>query len=126
MAELRALLRHSHKKKTTKKKYFSLYKYLYIIISILYISGLDKDIDADKLNNILKIALMIGDVRLKEELEGVGGDIYILDASVVTAAHLAKISPSAVKKFLICVQVSYIDLFICLYNMNSFEISIRF
>lgn len=61
--------------------------------------------DADQLNNIFKIALMIGDVRLKEELEGVGGDIYILDASVVTPTHLAKISPSAIKKFLICVQV---------------------
>lgn len=69
--------------------------------------GLDKDIDADRLNNILKIALMIGDVRLKEELEGVGGDIYVLDASVVTPAHLAKISPSAIKKFLICVQEAY-------------------
>ncbi|XP_050353393.1 alpha-tocopherol transfer protein-like [Nymphalis io] len=69
--------------------------------------GLDKNIDPEQLNNIFKIALMIGDVRLKEELEGVGGDIYILDASVVTPSHLAKISPSSIKKFLICVQEAY-------------------
>lgn len=47
----------------------------------------------------------MGDVRLKEELEGVAGDIYVLDASVVSPSHLAKISPTAIKKFLICVQV---------------------
>ncbi|CAH0713572.1 unnamed protein product, partial [Brenthis ino] len=69
--------------------------------------GLDKNVDPEQLNNIFKIALMIGDIRLKEELEGVGGDIYILDASVVTPSHLAKISPSAIKKFLICVQATY-------------------
>ncbi|XP_034827631.1 alpha-tocopherol transfer protein-like [Maniola hyperantus] len=69
--------------------------------------GLDKNIDADQLNNMFKLALMMGDVRLKEELEGVGGDIYILDASVVSPSHLAKLSPSSIKKFLICVQEAY-------------------
>lgn len=70
-----------------------------------FISALDKSIDVDQLNNIFKLALMMGDVRLKEELEGVAGDIYVLDASVVSPSHLAKISPTAIKKFLICVQV---------------------
>lgn len=40
-----------------------------------------------------------------EEIEGVAGDVYILDASIVAPSHLGKISPSALKKFLICVQV---------------------
>ncbi|VVC98504.1 unnamed protein product [Leptidea sinapis] len=66
--------------------------------------GLDMNIDSNQINDVFKIALMIGDVRLKEEKEGVGGDIYVLDASVVTPAHLSRVSPSAVKKFLICVQ----------------------
>ncbi|XP_038213753.1 alpha-tocopherol transfer protein-like [Zerene cesonia] len=69
--------------------------------------GLDKNLDTNQINDAFKIALMIGDVRLREEKEGVGGDIYILDASIVTPSHLGKISPSAVKKFLICVQEAY-------------------
>ncbi|XP_022131088.1 alpha-tocopherol transfer protein-like [Pieris rapae] len=69
--------------------------------------GLDKNLDMNQLNDAFKVALMIGDVRLKEEKEGVGGDIYILDASVVSPSHLAKLSPTAIKKFLICVQEAY-------------------
>lgn len=53
-----------------------------------------------------KLALMLGDVRLNEEKEGVAGDVYILDASVATPAHFAKFTPTLVKKFLVCVQVS--------------------
>lgn len=53
-----------------------------------------------------KLALMLGDVRLNEEKEGVAGDVYILDASVATPTHFAKFTPTLVKKFLVCVQVS--------------------
>ncbi|CAK1590114.1 unnamed protein product [Parnassius mnemosyne] len=69
--------------------------------------GLDKNLDTNQLNDVFKIAMMMGDVRLKEEVEGVAGDIYILDASVVSPTHLAKLSPSVIKKFLICVQEAY-------------------
>lgn len=59
----------------------------------------------------MKVVLMIGDIRLKEELVGVAGDIYILDASIATPAHFAthfsKFTPALIKKFLICVQVIY-------------------
>lgn len=67
--------------------------------------AIDKTLTPNYLNDTFKLAMMIGDVRLKEEVEGVGGDVYILDASIVAPSHLAKISPSAIKKFMICVQV---------------------
>jgi hypothetical protein len=57
-----------------------------------------------------KLVLMIGDIRLKEEEVGVAGDVYILDASIATPAHFAKFTPSLIKKFLVCVQVSHIIL----------------
>uniref|UniRef100_A0A2H1WHQ3 SFRICE_008001 n=1 Tax=Spodoptera frugiperda TaxID=7108 RepID=A0A2H1WHQ3_SPOFR len=69
--------------------------------------ALDKKLDPAQLNDAFKIAMMIGDVRLMEEIEGVAGDIYILDASVVSPSHLGKLSPSALKKFFICVQEAY-------------------
>ncbi|XP_072934251.1 alpha-tocopherol transfer protein-like [Epargyreus clarus] len=69
--------------------------------------GLDKNIETHQLNEAFKLAMMIGDIRLLEEVEGVAGDIYILDASIVAPSHLGKLSPSAVKKFLICVQEAY-------------------
>lgn len=50
---------------------------------------------------------MIGDVRLKEEIHGVAGDVYIFDASVATPSHFVKFTPSLVKKFLLCVQYGY-------------------
>ncbi|KPJ11638.1 Alpha-tocopherol transfer protein-like [Papilio machaon] len=68
--------------------------------------GIDKNLDTSELCNLFKIGLMIGDVRLREEEQGVGGDVYILDAAVLTPKHLAKLSPALVKKFLICVQIS--------------------
>lgn len=49
---------------------------------------------------------MIGDIRLEAEEVGVAGDVYILDASVATTNHFAKVTPATVKKFLVCVQVS--------------------
>lgn len=48
---------------------------------------------------------MIGDVRLVEETVGVAGDIYVLDGAVLGASLLGKVSPSTIKKFMICVQV---------------------
>lgn len=61
-------------------------------------------------NNVadgMKLALMIGDIRLYEEKVGVAGDVYILDASVATPTHFAKFTPALVKKFLVCVQEAY-------------------
>lgn len=69
--------------------------------------ALDHNVDAYHLNYALKLALMIGDIRLLEEKEGVAGDVYVLDASVVSAAHLTKVSPTLIKKFLICVQEAF-------------------
>lgn len=57
--------------------------------------------------DIMKLVLMIGDIRLLEEQKGVAGDVYIFDASVATPAHFAKFTPTIVKKFLICVQEAY-------------------
>jgi len=52
-------------------------------------------------NNVadgMKLALMIGDIRLFEEKVGVGGDVYILDASVATPTHFAKFYTSSRKE----------------------------
>ncbi|XP_071443165.1 alpha-tocopherol transfer protein-like [Hetaerina americana] len=54
-----------------------------------------------------KVALMIGDIRLKEEEVGVAGDVYILDATVATASQFSKVTPLLIKKFLVCVQEAY-------------------
>lgn len=66
-----------------------------------------KDVDTPPLSDVAKLVLMIGDVRLAAEETGVAGDVYILDASVVSANHFAKVSPSLAKKFLVCVQEAY-------------------
>ena len=55
----------------------------------------------------MKLALMIGDIRLKEEQTGVAGDVYVLDASVASPYNFAKFTPALVKKFLVCVQVRH-------------------
>lgn len=72
-------------------------------------SGVDLEQMAATVAEGMKVVLMIGDIRLKEEHVGVAGDVYILDASVATpqnfANHFAKFTPSLIKKFLICVQV---------------------
>lgn len=66
----------------------------------------------------IKLVLMIGDIRLKEEETGVAGDVFILDASIVTAAHVAKFTPAILKKLFVCIQVS--DKFLrCLYESNA-------
>lgn len=67
--------------------------------------AIDKDISTPNVADIMKLVLMIGDIRLLEEREGVAGDVYVFDASVATPGHFAKFTPAIVKKFLICVQV---------------------
>lgn len=60
----------------------------------------------------MKLVLMIGDIRLLEESHGVAGDVYVFDAAIATpqnfAAHVAKFTPTLIKKFLVCVQVGVI------------------
>nr|CAD7458088.1 unnamed protein product [Timema tahoe] len=74
---------------------------------VIVMQGITKDIIPPNVADGMKLVLMIGDIRLKEELTGVAGDVYILDASVATAAHFAKFTPAIVKKFLVCVQEAY-------------------
>ncbi|CAH0713573.1 unnamed protein product, partial [Brenthis ino] len=69
--------------------------------------GIDPALDSQQITEILKSALMIGDIRLGEEVEGVAGDIYVLDGAVLGPSLLAKLSPSTIKKFMICVQEAY-------------------
>lgn len=73
---------------------------------VVVMRGLDKTVLTPSVADGMKILLMIGDVRLSAEEVGVAGDVYILDASVATPSHFAKFTPSIVKKFLVCVQVS--------------------
>ncbi|KAI8441975.1 hypothetical protein MSG28_005644 [Choristoneura fumiferana] len=74
---------------------------------VILMRGLDKDVTTPNVADAFKLALMLGDVRLNEEKEGVAGDVYILDASVATPTHFAKFTPTLVKKFLVCVQEAY-------------------
>ncbi|XP_026333792.1 alpha-tocopherol transfer protein-like [Hyposmocoma kahamanoa] len=69
--------------------------------------GIHPDLTAQQIVDTLKIALMIGDVRLIEEKEGVAGDIYVLDAAILGPSMLARLTPSSIKKFMICVQEAY-------------------
>ncbi|KAJ0173233.1 hypothetical protein K1T71_011409 [Dendrolimus kikuchii] len=69
--------------------------------------GIHPNLDAQQITDTLKLALMIGDVRLTEEKEGVAGDIYVLDAAVLGPSLLAKLSATTIKKFMICVQEAY-------------------
>lgn len=70
-----------------------------------FLPGIHPNLDSQQITDTLKLALMIGDVRLFEEKEGVSGDIYVLDAAILGPSLLARLSPSIVKKFMICVQV---------------------
>lgn len=68
-------------------------------------------IDLPAVHNGMKVVMMIGDIRLKEESTGVAGDVYILDAAIATptnfAQHFSKFTPALVKKFFVCVQEGY-------------------
>lgn len=72
---------------------------------VIVMRGVDKDLVTPNVAEAMKIVFMIGDIRLLEETTGVGGDIYILDASVATPVHFAKFTPTLIKKFLVCAQV---------------------
>lgn len=74
---------------------------------VVVIRGLDKSYTSPLAQDGMKILLMIGDVRLAAEEVGVAGDVYILDAGVVTPAHFSKVTPSLIKKFLVCVEEAY-------------------
>ncbi|KAJ8917406.1 hypothetical protein NQ315_002430 [Exocentrus adspersus] len=74
---------------------------------VVVLRGKVKDIETPNIADIMKVVLMIGDIRLEAEQTGVAGDVYILDASVATTNHFAKITPAIVKKFLVCVQEAY-------------------
>ncbi|XP_076242610.1 alpha-tocopherol transfer protein-like [Calliopsis andreniformis] len=74
---------------------------------VIVMRGIDKNVPTPNVAEAMKLVLMIGDVRLKEESSGVAGDVYILDASVATPSHFAKFTPAIVKKFLVCVQEAY-------------------
>uniref|UniRef100_A0A2S2NXC1 Clavesin-2 n=1 Tax=Schizaphis graminum TaxID=13262 RepID=A0A2S2NXC1_SCHGA len=69
---------------------------------VIMMSGVDLEQMAATVAEGMKVVLMIGDIRLKEENVGVAGDVYILDASVATpqnfANHFAKFTPSLIKK----------------------------
>lgn len=74
---------------------------------VAMLRGVDKDMVTPNVADIMKLVLMIGDIRLLEEQVGVAGDVYVFDASVATPGHFAKFTPAIVKKFLICVQEAY-------------------
>ncbi|XP_012224572.1 alpha-tocopherol transfer protein-like [Linepithema humile] len=74
---------------------------------VIVMRAISKDVPTPNVPEAMKLALMIGDIRLKEEQSGVAGDVYVLDASAATPAHFAKFTPSLVKKFLVCVQEAY-------------------
>lgn len=74
---------------------------------VVCLRAVDRDNMPNNVADGMKLALMIGDIRLAEEKVGVAGDVYILDASVATPTHFAKFTPALVKKFLVCVQEAY-------------------
>lgn len=70
-------------------------------------TGYAKEVESQNVPDMMKLALMIGDVRLEAETTGVAGDVYVFDATIASAAHFAKFTPTTVKKFLVCVQEAY-------------------
>lgn len=74
---------------------------------VVCLRATDRDNMPNNVADGMKLALMIGDIRLYEEKTGVAGDVYVLDASVATPTHFAKFTPTLVKKFLVCVQEAY-------------------
>ncbi|XP_025831031.1 alpha-tocopherol transfer protein-like [Agrilus planipennis] len=74
---------------------------------VVCMRGVDKTVMHPKPEDAMKLVFMIGDIRLAAEEVGVAGDVYILDASVVTSGHFARVTPALVKKFLVIVQEAY-------------------
>lgn len=73
---------------------------------VVVMRGLDKTILHPSPYDVAKIVLMIGDIRLAAEETGVAGDVYVLDAGIITTSHVAKVTPTMIKQFLVCVQVN--------------------
>lgn len=62
--------------------------------------------ETPNVTHFIRVALMFADVRMKEELYGVAGDIYIFDASILTTGHFSRAAnPVLLKKFLVCIGV---------------------
>lgn len=74
---------------------------------VIVMTGYAKEVEAQHVPDMMKLALMVGDIRLEAETTGVAGDVYVFDASIANAAHFAKFTPTVVKKFLVCVQEAY-------------------
>ncbi|KAG5880151.1 hypothetical protein JTB14_003575 [Gonioctena quinquepunctata] len=74
---------------------------------VIVLRGKTHEVETYDIAEIMKVVLMIGDIRLDAEETGVAGDIYILDASVATPTHFSKINPSMIKKFLVITQEAY-------------------
>ncbi|CAG9126180.1 unnamed protein product [Plutella xylostella] len=74
---------------------------------VTVIRGVHPNMEQHQITEALKLALMVGDIRLVEEREGVAGDVYVLDAAVLGPSLLVKLSPTVIKKFMICIQEAY-------------------
>jgi hypothetical protein len=74
---------------------------------VVCLRAVERENMPDNVAHGMKVAMMIGDLRLKMEEVGVAGDVYVLDASAATPTHFAKFTPSLVKKFLVCVQEAF-------------------
>lgn len=74
---------------------------------VMVLRGKDKNFHHPPAEDAIKLLFMVGDIRLSAEEIGVAGDVYILDAGVVTPTHFAKVTPALVKKFLVCVEDAY-------------------
>ncbi|RZC35602.1 CRAL TRIO domain containing protein, partial [Asbolus verrucosus] len=69
--------------------------------------ALHTDFDALDVVNLAKVVFMMADIRLGIEEVGSSGDIYVFDASIALPKHFVKISPTVVKKFVMCVHEAY-------------------
>ncbi|XP_059479702.1 retinol-binding protein pinta-like [Neocloeon triangulifer] len=74
---------------------------------VIWMCGAQDELNIASAATAMKVALMIGDLRLKLEEHGVSGDVYVLDASQATAQQFAKFTPAIIRKFLISVQEAY-------------------
>ncbi|XP_045468133.1 alpha-tocopherol transfer protein-like [Harmonia axyridis] len=72
---------------------------------VMILRGFDKNMETPNVTHFIRIAFMFADIRIKEESHGVSGDVYIFDASILTAGHFAKAAnPVIFKKFLFCLK----------------------
>ncbi|CAB3360784.1 Hypothetical predicted protein [Cloeon dipterum] len=74
---------------------------------VIWMCSAQPELNISSASTAMKLALMIGDLRLKLEEHGVAGDVYVLDAAHATAQQFAKFTPAIIRKFLISVQEAY-------------------